>query len=118
MAYPKKFREHILKIQGEKRLSNRETAERFCIGTASLSRWKKRKEIKKRKNGPRKINLKALAEDIEKYPDAYQYERSPRLNVSQRTVCNGLKYLRVTYKKNPFNTRRQTLLPEKFLSPK
>ena len=53
-----------------------------------------------RKQRVSKIDIKKLAEDVINNPDAYQYERAKRLEVSQATVHSGLKRLGVTYKKN------------------
>ena len=52
-----------------------QTSLRFGVGRASLSRWLKRLEPDQSKPHKRKIDMIALAEDVRKYPDAYQYER-------------------------------------------
>ena len=44
--------------------------------------------------------MKALEEDVKTHPDAYQYERSARLGVSERAIGYALKRLGVSYKKN------------------
>lgn len=114
MSYPLKFREHVFKVKEEENLSYAETSERFKVGLRSLMRWALRIEPKMTRNKPAvKINMEALEEDIKKYPDAYQRERASRLGVSQHCIYQALKRLKVTYKKNPFNTRKCTLLPEK-----
>jgi len=113
MGYPKKFREHVFGVKKQEKLTYEETAKRFRVGIASLMRWAKRLAPKDRRNKPTKIDMAQLAKDVEKNPDAYQYERAARLGVSQRTVGRGLLRLGVTYKKNPSSTRRQTLLPGK-----
>ena len=63
----------------------------------------------------------ALAADVEKYPDAYQYERAERLGVTQRCVGYALKRLGVTYKKNSETSaglrRKTTHLQRKNSSP-
>ena len=61
--------------------------------------------------------MEALKRDIESYPDAYQYERAQRLNVSTNCVHFALKRLHVTYKKKPLSSKSQSrkalyLLPE------
>ena len=43
--------------------------------------------------------MKKLEEDVKNNPDAYQYERAKRLEVSQTAVHFGLKRMGVTYKK-------------------
>ena len=44
--------------------------------------------------------MKKLEENVINNPDAYQYERAKRLEVSQTAVHFGLKKLGMTYKKN------------------
>lgn len=46
-----------------------------------------------------KIHPDALKGDVEKYPDAYQYERAKRLGVSQRGIGYALKRLGISRKK-------------------
>jgi transposase len=119
MAYPLKFREHVFKVQKKEKLSLRELAKRFQIGIATLIRWCRRiTPLNKRKKASPKISLEALAEDVKKYPDAYQRERAARFGVSKHGIYWALNKLGVTYKKNPSSTRRLTLLPEKPLKKK
>ncbi|NUF65501.1 hypothetical protein HUN33_19305, partial [Acinetobacter bereziniae] len=40
-----------------------------------------------------KINDDALREDVEKYPDAYQYERAARFNCGVSSIGAALKRL-------------------------
>jgi transposase len=57
--------------------------------------------------------MEALRQDVEEYPDAYQYERAERLNVSKSCVFFALKRLGVTYKKNsqtPESEQRRTAI--------
>lgn len=46
-----------------------------------------------------KINDDALREDVEKYPDAYQYERAARFNCGVSSIGAALKRLNITVKK-------------------
>ena len=112
MAYPVKFREHVLRVKKEEKLSRIETAKRFKIGEASVARWSQRIEPIRVERRVRKIDKEALREDVRKYPFAYQRERGRRLGVSQRAIHSALRNLGVTYKKSPSSIRRQTLLPE------
>ena len=48
----------------------------------------------------RKLDMKALKEDMNKYRDLYQYERAKKFKVSQNCIHKGLKRLDVSYKKN------------------
>ena len=93
MTYSLDFRKKALSIRAKEGLSFAQTAKRFGVSVNSLFLWSKRLE-------PIKIDNEALLEDIRQYPDAYNYERAERLNVSSSGICCALKRLRVTYKKN------------------
>jgi len=102
MTYSRDFREKVLSIKEKESLSFAKVAKRFDIGIASIVRWAKNIDSKKTRHKPAtKIDMEALKKDIETYPDAYQYERAKRLNVSRMGVAHALKRLGVTYKKNP-----------------
>lgn len=76
MSYSIDFREKVLAIKEEKKLSIRETATYFKLGISTVARWLQRIEIKRRPDVPLKINRELLARDVEQYPDSYQYERA------------------------------------------
>lgn len=102
MTYSVDFRAKALEIKEEEKLTYEETAKRFRVSSASLVRWHKNLEPRTTRNKPAtRIDMEALKRDIEEVPDAYQYERAERLNVSRRCVQHALKRLGVTYKKNP-----------------
>jgi transposase len=102
MTYSRDFREKVLLIKEKESLSFAKIAKRFDVGIASVVRWVKDIESKKTRNKPAtKIDMEALKKDVEAYPDAYQYERAKRLNVSRAGVGHALKRLGVSYKKNP-----------------
>ena len=114
MTYPISFRQHVLTVQEREGLTLSETASRFSIGIASLVRWRAQIEPKTyhRKRGL-KINLEALAQDVNDYPDAYQYERAKRFGVTPKAIWQALRKLGVTYKKIPDASkgeRRQTAI--------
>jgi len=116
MSWPIIFRQHVFKTKEEEGLTYQQTADRFNIGISTLFRWARKIEPDTKNNHrPLKISMTALEEDIKRYPDAYQRERAARLGVSKHCIWNALKKLGVTYKKNPSNTRKLTLLPEKNL---
>ena len=48
----------------------------------------------------RKLDMKGLKEDMNKYHDPYQYERAEKFRVSQNCIHKGLKRLCVSYKKS------------------
>ena len=100
MTYSLDFRLHVLGVREKEGLTFTETSNRFCVGIASLTRWTKDLEPKAYPLRMYKIDLEALAADIELYPDAYQFERAKRFGVRQNSIHQALKKLNVTYKKN------------------
>lgn len=101
MTYPLKYREKVFVLKAKNNWTFQKTAEHFEICIRTLLRWSKRLEpILKHKTHKRKIDIERLPEDIDKYPDACQYERAKRLNVSQWCVGYNLKKLKISYKKN------------------
>jgi transposase len=113
MTYSSDFRKKVLTIRKQESLSMDKVAKRFGVGLASVLRWSKNLEAKSTRNKPAtKIDMEALKHDVEKHPDAYQYERAERLGVSGGCVFHALKRLGVTYKKNsaaPKGNSRKTL---------
>ena len=71
MTHPVEFRRHVLSIKKKEGLTFEQTAKRFAVGIASLTRWNRTLAPKvTRENLPRKVDLKKLAKDVETYPDA------------------------------------------------
>ncbi len=101
MAYSIDFRRKVLEIKERDGLSSEKTALRFGISESSVFRWSKRLEPCRTRNKPAtKIDMAELARDAEKYPDAFQHERAQRSGCSQRGICEALKRLKITRKKN------------------
>lgn len=101
MTYSIDFRIKVLEIKEKEGLSFAQVAKKFHIGIASVVRWKSNLEpVRKRNKAATKINMEALKEDIQTYPDAYQYERAERFGVTQTGIWHALKRLGITYKKN------------------
>lgn len=101
MTYSLDFRKKILSIRSKEKLSFSQTAKRFGVSVNSLFLWSKKIEPKQTKNRPAiKINKETLMEDIEKYPDAFSYERADRLNVTASGIRSAMKRLKISYKKN------------------
>ncbi|CAK0770965.1 transposase [Gammaproteobacteria bacterium] len=118
MTYSADFRERVLQIRENEGLTYVETARRFRIGTTSLVRWEGGFEPKLTRNKPpTKINMEALKQDVEQYPDAYQYERAKRFGVSQSGIGSALKRLGISCKKVS-RIRKQTARPKKFFKKK
>ncbi|WP_421522811.1 IS630 transposase-related protein [Neisseria yangbaofengii] len=61
----------------------------------------------------RKISAQALLEDVERYPDAYCYERAQRFGCSHTAIHKALKRYNISYKKRPTATRKPTEGSEK-----
>ncbi|WP_312267140.1 IS630 transposase-related protein, partial [Neisseria sp.] len=61
----------------------------------------------------RKISAQALLEDVERYPDAYCYERAQRFGCSSTAIHKALKRYNISYKKRPPATRKPTEGSEK-----
>lgn len=117
MTHGYDFRRHVLSVREKEGLTFQETAERFSVGIASLTRWAKNPEPKATREGrPRRIDLEALEQDVRDHPDAFQYERAARFGVTPKAIWQALKKLRVTYKKSPSASegerRRTAILQE------
>jgi len=112
MTYSSDFRRKVLSVRMKEGLTISEVASRFCVGVASVTRWLKNPEPKTSRNKPAtKIDMAALAQDVLDDPDAYQYERAKRFNVSVQGINYALRRLGVSYKKKsnaPKTMRRRT----------
>jgi len=117
MSYPLKFRLHVLGVREKEGLSLAATATRFQVGVSSLVRWLKHPEPRQSGRRRGKIDMAALAQDVEMFPDAYQFERAERFGVCQKAIWQALRRLEITYKKSltaPESERRRTaVLPTK-----
>ena len=101
MTYSIDLRRKVLLIKEREQLSFEAIAERFDVGKASVFRWSKRLEVQQTRNKPTtKIDMEAFKQDVEDYPDAYQYERAQCLGVSRRGIGEALKRLGMSRKKN------------------
>lgn len=100
MAYSKDFRKKVQSIRAERGLSLLATAELFGVGASSIQRWTQKPEPCKTRDKPAtKIDMEALARDVEERPDDFQYERAARLGVSESCVGKALKRLGLSRKK-------------------
>ena len=101
MTYSIDFRRKALLIKEHEQLSFEATARRFGVAKSSVFRWSKSIEAQRTRHKPAtKIDMEALKRDVEQYPDAYQYERAERLNVSRRGIGYALTRLGISRKKN------------------
>ena len=102
MTYSLDFRKHVFKVKEEEGLTWQRTSDHFSIPIRALFRWQARLEpCVKRNRVPYKIDIDALAQHIEDYPDAYQRERAAHFGVSKSGIYHALKRLKVRRKKKP-----------------
>jgi len=104
MAYSEDFRKKVLEVMHSEALTILATAKRFKIDWKTVKSWMQSIKRKPHSNRFRKLSLEALKKDVEDYPDAYQHERAKRLGVKQNTICDGLKKLKISYKKKPYSS--------------
>jgi len=108
MTYSLDFRRKVLSIRKQEGLTIAEAAKRFGVGQASVVRWLKQPEPQTTRHKPAtKIDLEALARDVERYPEAYQYERAQRLGVSPKGIGHALRRLGISSKKNAVASPRR-----------
>ena len=109
MAYPISFRRKVLSVREKEGLTIAQTAVRFCVGIASVTRWIKNPVPKESRNKPAtKIDMAALARDVREYPDAYQGERARRLGVSEKGIGHALRRMNISYKKTLQHPKKRT----------
>ena len=101
MTYSLDFRKQVFKRKEQDGLTFEETSKHFDISIRTLFRWHKTLTPCTKRNKPAtKIDMDALAKDIELYPDDYQWERAKRFGVTQSAINYALVRLGVSYKKN------------------
>ena len=109
MAYPGFFRRKVLEYKVKHNLTIQATADYFKIGTASIVRWAHKPEPQKtRYRKPTKLPDKVMLQDIEDYPDDYQFEIAQRLGVTPMGICHALKRLKITRKKNSVTSQSRS----------
>lgn len=100
MSYSLDFRQRVLTIKQQEKLTILQTAQRFQVSMRTLFRWKKCPHPSQKQPRPaRKIDMDALKKDVECYPDAYLKERAQRFQVSPTGLYAALKRLGVSRKK-------------------
>ena len=101
MTYSIDFRRKVLAIREQDQLSIAETARRFGVGSASITRWLKRLEPQAHRHKPAtRVDRMALACDVRQHPDAYQRERAQRLSCSEKGIGHALRRMGISRKKN------------------
>ena len=108
MTYPLKFREKVFATKDKFDLTFEETSQRFDIPVRTLFRWQRKLEPCTTRNKPAtKIDMEALAKDVEMSPNAYLWERAKRFNVRLESIFYALKRLGVSVKKNTQTSQGQ-----------
>ena len=102
MTYPLSFRKKVFAVKDKYGLTFEATSTRFDIPIRTLFRRQRKLEPCTTRNKPAtKIDMEALAKDVELFPDDYQWERAQRFGVSQKGIGNALKRLSISVKKKP-----------------
>lgn len=92
MTYSLDYRKKVLSVREREGLSIEEAARRFDVGTATLTRWLRHLEPKaKRACSSPKLPKELVLAEVERYPDAYQFERAARLGVSTSGIATALQ---------------------------
>ena len=100
MAYPAQFRKKLFSVKEKEGLTALECAKRFGVSKGSVLRWENDQDpIFKRNRPAQKIDMLALAKDVEENPDSYHYERAARFNVTEGGIRAALKRLNISCKK-------------------
>ena len=101
MTYSLDFRKKVFAVKAKRDLTFKETSQHFDVDISTLFRWQRKMEPCLTRNKPAtKLDMDALARDVESAPDDFQWERAKRLGVAERTIGYGLKRLGISYKKN------------------
>ena len=101
MTYSLSFRKQVFSHKEKKGLTFEQTSDLFDVPIRTLFRWRQRLEPCTRRNKPAtKIDMQALADDVNQYPDAYLAERAQRFGVSKNGIWQALRRLNVSRKKN------------------
>ena len=100
MTYSLDYRKQVLKsLAGG--MTFAEAASFYDISPTTIQKWKKRLHSKSTRNvTPSKIPDDALRKDVERYPDDYHYERARRFNCTAPAICEALKRLGISQKKD------------------
>ena len=93
----------------------------FAVTIQTLCNWANRRKrgllppIKTRKRSPSKINNEALKKYLQKHPDAYLREIASEFDSSISGIFYACKRLKVSLKKRPRFTKKETIKKEKYL---
>jgi len=104
MSYDKKIREQAVKYREKHTL--KKTSEVFGVSESAVRSWVRQYKLqghikpKELERNGRKVTQETLQSDVEKYPDAFNYERAKRFGCTAEAIRIGLKRYKITRKKN------------------
>ena len=108
MTYPLKFCEKVFATKDKVELTFTETSQRFDIPIRTLFRWQQKIAPCLTRDKPAtKIDMDALAQHVDDYPDAYLHERAAVFGVTFQAIHCALKRLGISYKKNATASKSQ-----------
>ena len=100
MTYSLDFRKKVFAVKAKRDFTFEQTSQHFDVDRRTLFHWQQKMAPCLSRNKPAtKLDMDALAKDVESAPDDYQWERARRLTVAERTIGYGLKRLGISYKK-------------------
>lgn len=100
MTYSLDFRKQVLKSLDDG-ITFAQAVDFYNISPTTIQKWKKRIHSKTtRQVKPHKITDERLLKDVKDYPDSYHYERARRLKCSKSGICEALKRLGISQKKD------------------
>ena len=98
MTYPLQFREKVFATKDKFDLTFEQTSQRFDIPIRTLFRWQQKIAPCVTRDKPAtKIDMDALAQHVDDYPDAYLHERAAVLGVTFQAIHCALKRLGISY---------------------
>ncbi|TDF41711.1 transposase [Alteromonadaceae bacterium M269] len=101
MAYSLDFRQKVFAYKEKHQLTFEQVSQHFDVNKATLFRWQRKLESSYGNNRTAyKVDMDVLKQDVEDFPDDYQWERAKRLKVEQPTIHYALKRLKISIKKN------------------
>ena len=111
MAYSLDLRKKVINYL-ENGGSPSEASKIFQVGRASIYRWLERVEPTEVKRRNRKLNWKALEQDIQTNPEARLIDRAKKFGVRPSAISYALKEMKITRKKNNLDIAKETELKE------
>ena len=110
MTYSIDYRKQVLSSIADG-MTIREASVFYGLSTSTIHSWEQNLAPKTTRNkSPIKIPDDALIDDVKRFPDDYNYERTRRLNCSKTGIFNALKRLSISQKKD---IRTSKSLPDK-----